>query len=258
MPGGAHVTGQDTAVPVLRATGLVKTHRAARGGAEVKAVRGVDLTVGRGEFVAVTGPSGAGKSTLLHLLAGLRRPDAGEIHLDGRRVDTLREADWAVLRRRRIGIVFQTGNLVSDLTVADNVELPALLAGHSARTARERREELLADLGLADRADAAPGDLSGGERQRAALARALVNDPDLLFADEPTGSLDSRSAREVLALLTRHHAKGRTIVLVTHDARVAGSADRVVSLFDGLITDDTRIDDAPPARGVRDVLDLGG
>ncbi|MEV6207814.1 ABC transporter ATP-binding protein [Kitasatospora sp. NPDC051914] len=252
------MTGQDNAVPVLRATGLVKTHRAGRGGAEVKAVRGVDLTVERGDFVAITGPSGAGKSTLLHLLGGLRRPDAGEIHLDGRRVDTLREADWAVLRRRRIGIVFQTGNLVSDLTVADNVELPALLAGQSARAARERREELLADLGLTDRAAASPAALSGGERQRAALARALVNDPDLLLADEPTGSLDSRSAREVLALLTRHHARGRTIVLVTHDARVASSADRVVSLFDGLITDDARVTDTPPARGVGDVLDLGG
>ncbi|MFD0527880.1 ABC transporter ATP-binding protein [Kitasatospora arboriphila] len=252
------MTGQDTAVPVLRATGLVKTHRAARGGAEVKAVRGVDLTVGRGDFVAVTGPSGAGKSTLLHLLAGLRRPDAGEIHLDG-------------LARRHP----PRGRLGRAAPPPDRHRLPDRQPGlrphrrrqrrtarparrHSARTARERREELLADLGLADRADAAPGDLSGGERQRAALARALVNDPDLLFADEPTGSLDSRSAREVLALLTRHHAKGRTIVLVTHDARVAGSADRVVSLFDGLITDDTRIDDTPPARGVGDVLDLGG
>ncbi|WP_354637657.1 ABC transporter ATP-binding protein [Kitasatospora camelliae] len=255
------MTGRDTdaPIPVLRATGLTKTHRGARPGAEVQAVRGVDLTVHSGEFVAITGPSGAGKSTLLHLLGGLQRPDTGEIHLAGRRVDTLREADWAVLRRRRIGIVFQTGNLVSDLTVADNIELPALLAGRPARAARERRDQLLAELGLADRASAAPAQLSGGERQRAALARALVNEPDLLLADEPTGSLDSRSAREVLALLTRHHQEGRTIVLVTHDARVAGSADRVISLFDGRITDDARIDDDPPAAGraARAVLDLG-
>ncbi|MER6399557.1 ABC transporter ATP-binding protein [Kitasatospora sp. NPDC001603] len=245
----------DVPTPVLRAVALTKTHFGVHPGVEVKAVRGVDLTVQAGEFVAVTGPSGAGKSTLLHLLGGLQRPDSGEIHLGGRRIDTLGEADWAVLRRRRIGIVFQTGNLVSDLTVADNIELPVLLAGHPARTARERRERLLDELGLTDRAGAAPSTLSGGERQRAALARALVNDPDLLLADEPTGSLDSRSVREVLALLTRHHDEGRTILLVTHDARVAAHADRVISLFDGLITDDAPITGTPYAGPL---IDLGG
>ncbi|MFC9331185.1 ABC transporter ATP-binding protein [Kitasatospora sp. NPDC057015] len=256
---GAAEPGPSGTIPLLRAVGLARTYRGPRTGAVVEALRGVSLTVGRGEFVAVTGPSGAGKSTLLHLFGGLQRPDSGELHLDGDRVDTLGEAAWAVRRRRRIGVVFQTGNLVSNLTVADNVELPALLAGHGARTSRKRRRDLLDRLGLADRAAAAPGALSGGERQRAALARALVNDPDLLLADEPTGSLDSRAARQVLELLAEHHNRGGTIVLVTHDARVAGTADRVISLFDGRITDDARLSDAVPHPvGVAGVIDLGG
>ena len=244
--------------PLLRAEGLVKSHR--NGAVSIPAVRGVDLEVARGEFIAVTGPSGAGKSTLLHLLGGLQRPDQGTLALDGARVDGCSESQWAVLRRRRYGIVFQSGNLLSDLTVADNVELPALLCGMTARTARTRRTDLLEQLGLEGRSDRGPSELSGGERQRVALARALVNEPDLLLADEPTGNLDSRSAREVLALLTRFHGQGRTIVLVTHDARVASSADRVISLFDGRIADDARLTDPPAGPnpyGVRPILELG-
>ncbi|QMU77903.1 ABC transporter ATP-binding protein [Streptacidiphilus sp. PB12-B1b] len=247
------------ACPLLSASGLVKSHR--NGVVDVPAVRGVTLDIGRGEFVAITGPSGAGKSTLLHLLGGLHRPDQGELRLDGQRVDRLSESQWAVIRRRRYGIVFQSGNLLGDLTVADNVELPALLAGRPPRTARARRTDLLEQLGLADKAGADPGALSGGERQLVALARALVNDPDLLLADEPTGSLDSRSAREVLRLLGGFHDQGRTIVLVTHDARVAGNADRVVSLFDGQVADDARIDEATASGGadsVRRIIELGG
>lgn len=224
---------------------LAKSHRV--DGTVVHAVRGVDLAVEAGEFVAVTGPSGAGKSTLLHLLGGLQRPDSGRILLDGRRVDHLSEARWAVLRRRRVGIVFQFFNLVSTLTVADNVELPGLLAGRPGRDVRSDREELLDELGLAGKEDSTPSDLSGGEQQRVALARALVNRPSLLLADEPTGSLDSRGTREVLGLLSRCHQRGQTIVLVTHDAGVASTADRVVSLFDGRVTDDVRFPD-PPAR----------
>jgi putative ABC transport system ATP-binding protein len=234
----------------------VKTHRS--GATTTAAIRHVDLEVRRGEFVAISGPSGAGKSTLLHLLGGLERPDHGEIHLNGRRVDQLSEARWALLRRRSVGVVFQFFNLISSMTVADNVELPALLAGAPARRARARREELLADLGLEDRARSTPAELSGGEQQRVALARALVNDPELLLADEPTGNLDSRNTREVLRLLTRIHEQGRTIVLVTHDARVASAADRVLSLFDGEITGDTAV--SLPATGrrgsVADVLVL--
>ncbi|MFJ4848526.1 MULTISPECIES: ABC transporter ATP-binding protein [unclassified Streptomyces] len=245
---------------MLRVEGLVKTHRV--DGNEVRAVRGVDLEVRPGEFVAVTGPSGAGKSTLLHLLGGLERPDRGRIWLDGQRVDQLSEARWAVLRRRGVGIVFQFFNLVSTLTVADNIELPALLAGRSPRQVRAARQELLAELGLEGKEDSTPADLSGGEQQRVALARALVNRPALLLADEPTGSLDSRGSREVLRLLARCHERGQTILLVTHDAKVASAADRVISLFDGRIVDDVVLDApsaaARPSRAAADVVKLQG
>ncbi|MDX3239862.1 ABC transporter ATP-binding protein [Streptomyces sp. ME03-5709C] len=245
---------------MLRVEDLVKTHRA--DGGEVRAVRGVDLEVRPGEFVAVTGPSGAGKSTLLHLLGGLERPDRGRIWLQGRRVDQLSEARWALLRRREVGIVFQFFNLVSTLTVADNIELPALLTGRSPRQVRAARRELLAELGLTGKEDSTPADLSGGEQQRVALARALVNRPALLLADEPTGSLDSKGTREVLRLLTRCHERGQTILLVTHDAKVASAADRVISLFDGVVVDDITLDAPPyasrPSRAAADVVKLQG
>ncbi|MEU0948685.1 ABC transporter ATP-binding protein [Streptomyces canus] len=228
---------------LLRAEGLVKTHHGQ--GVPVHAVRGVDLCVARGEFLAITGPSGAGKSTLLHLLGGLQRPDTGTLWLGGECTDGYSEARWAVQRRTRIGIVFQFFNLVSDMSVADNVELPALLGGTAPRQARSRREELLAELHLTGKERGMPGELSGGEQQRVALARALVNQPDLLLADEPAGSLDSRATREVMRLLSRIHERGQTIVLVTHDARLASSADRVISFFDGRIVDDSRLDDMP-------------
>jgi putative ABC transport system ATP-binding protein len=246
----------DAPPPIVRAEGLTKTHRAET--APVHAVRGVDLEVARGEFVAVTGPSGAGKSTLLHLLGGLQRPDGGRIWIDGVRTDAYSEARWAMLRRTGIGIVFQFFNLVSNLTVADNIELPALLAGSSSRAARHGREELLGALGLKGKETSMPGELSGGEQQRVALARALVNRPALLLADEPAGSLDSRGTREVLRVLADFHARGQTILMVTHDARMAAAADRVISFFDGRIVDDADLDGGrrTPTRGVSRVLDL--
>ncbi|MFI7616792.1 ABC transporter ATP-binding protein [Nonomuraea terrae] len=224
---------------VAKTVNLVKIYQ--DGAVPVPAVRGVDLQVEPGEFVAVMGPSGSGKSTLVHMLGGLDTRTSGEIWLDGKRVDTLSESAWALLRRKKIGFVFQFFNLVANMTVGDNVELPALLSGASPKVARRRRESLLAALNLTDRADAAPAQLSGGEQQRVALARALANEPALLLADEPTGNLDSRNTRDVLRLLGDVHKDGQTIVMVTHDARVASLADRVVSLFDGEIVDDGRI-----------------
>ncbi|SEG58666.1 putative ABC transport system ATP-binding protein [Nonomuraea solani] len=224
---------------VVKTVNLVKIYQ--DGAVPVPAVRGVDLQVEPGEFVAIMGPSGSGKSTLVHMLGGLDARTSGEIWLDGKRADTLSESAWALLRRKKVGFVFQFFNLVANMTVGDNVELPALLAGASPKVARERRESLLDALNLTDRADAAPAQLSGGEQQRVALARALANKPSLLLADEPTGNLDSRNTRDVLRLLTEVHKEGQTIVMVTHDARVAALADRLVSLFDGEIVDDGRI-----------------
>jgi len=245
------------AAELLRAVGLTKAFRT--DGGTVNAVRGIDLSVRSGEFVAVMGPSGSGKSTLLQVLAGLEAATSGQIWLDGERVDGLSQTRWAVLRRRHIGFVFQFFNLVSTMTVADNVELAALLAGASRRGARERREELLAELGLTAKAAVTPSRLSAGEQQRVALARALAPQPSLLLADEPTGNLDSANTLGVLRLLSRTHAQGQTILLVTHDARAAGVADRVVHLFDGMIVDDADLSSArrsPSAAG--SVLELRG
>jgi len=242
---------------LLSTSKLVKVYRA--DGVAVEAIRGVDIELGIGEFVAVMGPSGSGKSTLLHVLGGLEPATSGEIWLRGQRVDGLSTAAWAILRRQHIGFVFQFFNLLSNMTVADNVELPALLAGATPRQARKRREELLAELGIADKAGAAPGRLSGGEQQRVALARALANEPSVLLADEPTGNLDSSNTRDVLRLLRRAHAGGQAILMVTHDARVASLADRVINLFDGMVADDARVVPIPRTmNGVGDVLELRG
>jgi putative ABC transport system ATP-binding protein len=232
----------------LSAKGLAKTYKG--GGVEVLALRGVDLDVAEGELVALMGPSGCGKSTLLHLLAGLDRPTAGSLELGDARVESLSEAEWAVRRRREIGFVFQFFNLVQTLTVAENVELPALLVGTPRKEARRRREDLLDRLGVSVRADALPSRLSGGQQQRVALARALVNTPRLLLADEPTGNLDSENAREVVALLRELANDGQTVVLATHDARVAASADRVLQLRDGLLVEETRLEGAESATAV--------
>ncbi len=224
----------------LSTRGLAKTY--AGDGVDVLALRGIDLDVHAGELVAVMGPSGCGKSTLLHLLGGLDRPTAGSITIAGNRVEALGEAAWAVLRRREIGFVFQFFNLVQTLTVAENVELPALLVGTPRDEARGRRQELLDRLEVSVRADALPSRLSGGQQQRVAIARALVNRPTLVIADEPTGNLDSSSAREVVAVLRQVCDEGQTVVLATHDHRVASAANLVVQLRDGLVIDETRID----------------
>jgi putative ABC transport system ATP-binding protein len=239
MRGGVDVT------PVVEAIGLGKIH--GRGAATVVALEAVDLTVAHGEFLAVTGPSGCGKSTLLNLIGGLDAPSSGQISLRGERIDQAGEARRARLRRTEIGFVFQFFNLILNLTVRDNVELPALLAGVPSREARRRAAELLDRLGLEEAAERVPGDLSGGQQQRVAIARALVNRPSLLLADEPTGNLDSSAAREVMSVLRERHREGQTIVLVTHDLRIASSADRVVGMRDGRIASETIVGDAQRA-----------
>ena len=241
---------------LLRANSLTKTFTG--DGHAVHAVRGADLRLDHGEFAAITGPSGSGKSTLLHLLGGLERPTSGEIWLNGVRVDKLSQARWAILRRRHIGFVFQFFNLVSNMTVADNVELAAIMGGANRKQAKARRTELLGELGLAGKADAAPARLSGGEQQRVALARAMANRPLLLLADEPTGNLDSAASAAVLRLLSRAHVDGQSILLVTHDQRVASAADRVVSLFDGMIVDDAPMSAQRRPMPLPDVLKLRG
>ena len=224
---------------MLHTTGLRRFFDAADG--PVRAVDGVDLQIEPGEFVSVMGPSGCGKSTLLHLLGGLDRPSEGEIHLDGVRVDALPERQWARLRRKTVGFVFQAFNLVSDLTVIDNLILAGVLAGSPSSTARRRAIDLLERLDLTDKAREAPARLSGGQQQRVAIARAMMNRPRLLLADEPTGNLDSASTGQVLRELHRLHEQGTTIVLVTHDARVATAADRLLTMRDGRVVDETML-----------------
>jgi putative ABC transport system ATP-binding protein len=207
------------------------------------ALREVSLSVAPGEAVAILGPSGSGKSTLLNLIAGLDRPSTGTVTVEGVRVDRLGEAASARYRRARIGLVFQFFNLLDDLTVADNVMLPAQLAGMARGTAQRRAAELLGALGVDRHATAYPGRLSGGERQRVAVARALMNRPALLLADEPTGALDTAAGEDVQRLLTDLHADGQTIMLVTHDMALAETcATRTVQLLDGRVAADTAVE----------------
>ena len=207
----------------------------------VRAVDGIDLEVAPGETVAVMGPSGCGKSTLLHLLGGLERASAGEIWLAGRRIDQLGERSLAGLRRDGVGFVFQAFHLMDELTAVENVELPALLAGGSARGARRRALDLLDQIGLADRARYQPAALSGGQRQRVAIARALANEPLVVLADEPTGNLDSAATLDVLRLFDSLREAGQTLVVVTHDTRIAATADRMISMRDGAFVEETRL-----------------
>ncbi|MDQ4065599.1 MAG: ABC transporter ATP-binding protein [Actinomycetota bacterium] len=217
---------------VVVATGIVKTYR--QGDEEIRALRGVDLSVSAGEFLAVTGPSGSGKSTLMHILGGLDRPDEGDVLLEGRKLAELGDEELALVRRRRVGFVLQFFNLLPTLTAVENAAFPLMLDGAS--DARERGLRALEEVGLAARAEHLPSELSGGEQQRVALARALIADPAVVFADEPTGNLDSAAGEEILKLLRTTADNGQTIVMVTHDARTAEFADRSVRLVDGLLS----------------------
>jgi putative ABC transport system ATP-binding protein len=219
--------------PVIETKGLTKTFGS--NGVAVHALRGIDLTVERGEFLALIGPSGSGKSTLMAILGCLDKPTAGRYALDGQWVEKLSGPELARIRNEKVGFVFQQYNLLPKASVARNVELPMLYAGVSRKERRRRALELLEKVGIPDKANRLPAALSGGQRQRVAIARALANGPSLLLADEPTGALDSKTGGEVLQLFLDLHAQGHTLVLVTHDLSIAGLAQRRVEIHDGLI-----------------------
>lgn len=216
---------------LLEATELWKTY--GTGEARVHALRGVSLTVARGEFVALVGPSGSGKSSLLHLIGAMDTPTRGAVSLAGEDLGRLKGSQLTALRLRKLGFVFQTFNLIPTLTALENVALPLQLAGAGMRRSRERAGELLTQVGLADRMGHLPSQLSGGQKQRVAIARALANDPALILADEPTGALDTPNGEAIMALLEELNRQGRTIMMVTHNPDLAGRAGRILRMRDG-------------------------
>jgi putative ABC transport system ATP-binding protein len=209
------------------------------GDAVIRALRGVDISIRRGEYVAIMGPSGSGKSTLMNIIGCLDRPDGGEYWLNGNLVSNLADSRLAALRNREIGFIFQTFNLLARADALHNVELPLIYAGVPRRERLERARLALEKVGLQERIRHRPSELSGGQRQRVAVARALVTRPSLLLADEPTGNLDSITAQDILSLFAELHAAGNTIVMVTHDSKVAAKAHRTIRLLDGRIESDT-------------------
>jgi putative ABC transport system ATP-binding protein len=222
--------------PVIHTEGLGKDY--VMGAETIRALRGIDLDINRNEYVAIMGPSGSGKSTLMNLIGCLDTPTAGEYWLNNTPVARMNDDQLAAIRNREIGFVFQTFNLLPRATALHNVELPLIYGGTGARERRQRAEHVLERVGLADRMTHRPAELSGGQRQRVAVARALVNDPAILLADEPTGNLDSRTGADIMALFDELHASGQTILLVTHEHDVAMHAHRRITLLDGLIESD--------------------
>ena len=205
----------------------------------VHVLKGIDLDIKRGEYVAIMGPSGSGKSTLMNLLGCLDTPTAGSYNLNGNDVSQMSDDDLAEIRNKEIGFVFQTFNLLPRTTALDNVALPMIYAGANKKDRNERATEVLTDVGLADRMDHKPNQLSGGQRQRVAVGRALVNKPSIILADEPTGNLDSKTGTEIMALFDQIHASGNTVIMVTHEEDIAAHAKRVIRLRDGVIESDT-------------------
>ena len=235
-------------VAAIEVTGLVKTYRL--GDVFVEALKGVDLSIPAGEFLAVMGPSGSGKSTLMNILGCLDRPTSGKYRLDGEEVEGLSRDGRAILRRSRLGFVFQGFNLLSRLSARENVELPMIYDGTTASDRRERALSALSSVGLADRAHHLPSQLSGGEQQRVAIARAIVNTPAMILADEPTGNLDSVTSEEIMGIFQRlNEERGITLVLVTHEPDIALFARRVIRFLDGRIVEDRPVENRrrPPA-----------
>ena len=219
---------------------ITKTYR--MGDIEVKALRGVSFTVEKGEFIAVMGPSGSGKSTMMDIMGCLASPSSGEYYLEDEEVSNLSDNRLAEIRNRKIGFVFQSFNLLPRTTALHNVELPLIYGGTSRKERRKKAFESLEAVGLADRVDHKSNELSGGQIQRVAIARALVNNPSLIFADEPTGNLDTKSSGEIMSIFERLNEEGSTLIMVTHEQEVAQHARRVIQLRDGLISKDERID----------------
>ena len=224
---------------LIEAVGLTRTFE--MGSTEVRALRGIDLVVKRGEYLAIMGPSGSGKSTLMNLLGCLDTPSEGSYTLAGEEVSGLSDDRLAEIRNRRIGFVFQTFNLLPRYTALGNVELPLVYGGVGRSERKRRATEALERVDLGDRMTHKPNELSGGQRQRVAIARAIVHDPDLLFADEPTGNLDTKVGEEILQVFDEFHAQGRTVVLVTHELEVAKRAKRLIRVVDGLIVEDRAV-----------------
>ena len=233
-PLGIPVVGVTTesVIDLERVTKVYRT-----GSISVAALRGVSLSIAQGEYVAIIGPSGSGKSTLMHILGCLDTPTSGRYHLAGEDVSAMTETALAEVRNRRIGFVFQQFNLLASMTAWQNVELPLIYAGVGHGERKERAMAALGQVGLAGRVHHRPGELSGGQQQRVAVARALVTEPDLILADEPTGNLDSSSAADVMRLMGQLHESGRTLVLITHDSDVASAAGRVIGIRDGLLSE---------------------
>jgi len=223
----------DANTPILKMEGLCKTYYL--GAVDLRVLRNIDLTINSGEYVAIMGPSGSGKSTLLNMIGCLDRPTSGNYLLGGQNVSELEDDDLSLIRGARIGFVFQSFNLINQLNVVENIEVPMYYQGYTEEESLERAKELADMVGLGDRLGHRPSELSGGQQQRVAIARALSNDPLIILADEPTGNLDSESGAEILLILDKLHSQGKTLIAVTHDEGIASGAERVIRLLDGRI-----------------------